>query len=74
MIVTMKHLRSVPDFGGSRGWCARGARAWFSRHGLDWMTFVREGAPEEVLLGTGCAFAKALVAHAHQVDGGKDGQ
>ncbi len=39
--VTVAHLYSVPNFNGAAGFCARGARQWFARHGLDWSVFVR---------------------------------
>lgn len=73
MIITMSHLRTVPGFGAARGWCGRGARAWFARHELDWTDFVRHGLPEETLLATGCGMAKAIVEHAHSAEAA-DGQ
>lgn len=60
----MAHLRSVPGFGPRRGFCARGGRAWFARHGLDWGDFVRNGIDSNVLEGTGDHLALAVVAHA----------
>lgn len=60
----MAHLRSVPGFGPRRGFCARGGRAWFARHGLDWTDFVRHGIEAEILEQTGDGLALALVAHA----------
>lgn len=68
MIVTMAHLRTVPGFSPRDGWCSRGGRAWFKRHGLDWLGFVRNGVPEETLLATGCGLARALVDHAHRTE------
>lgn len=68
MIITRAHMNTVPNFGRADGWCARGGRLWFQRHGLDWLSFVRNGIPEESLLATGCAFARTLVDHAHQVE------
>lgn len=66
----MSHLRTVPDFGPKPGFCARGGRAWFARHGLDWLAFVRSGIDEEILLDTGDALALALVKHARTVEAG----
>jgi len=44
--------------------CARGARAFFRRHGLDWSQFIREGIDAEVLMATGDAMAMRVVEHA----------
>jgi hypothetical protein len=66
VIVTIAHLRSVPGFTARRGFCARGGRAWFQRHGLDWSHFVRHGIDAEQLEATGDGMALALVAHARQ--------
>lgn len=68
MIVTMAHLRSVPGFGPRRGFCARGGRTWFARHGLDWVDFVRHGINAEILEQTGDGLALALVAHARATE------
>jgi hypothetical protein len=35
---TMRHIRQARI-------CARGARAFFLQHGLDWNKFLREGLP-----------------------------
>lgn len=64
MRVTLAHVRSVPGFGPRPGFCSRGTRAWFARHGLSWSAFVREGVDAAVLEATGDAFALAVVAHA----------
>jgi hypothetical protein len=44
--------------------CARGARAFFRRHGLDWSQFIREGVESDVLVSTGDAMAPKVVEHA----------
>lgn len=62
----MAHLRGIPYFSARPGYCARGTRAWFARHGLDMRTFAREGLDEAVLLATGDALAIALVRWAHE--------
>ncbi|MBE2242382.1 MAG: hypothetical protein IAE86_06490 [Burkholderiaceae bacterium] len=62
----MAHLRSIPFFAAAPGYCARGTRAWFDRHGLDLRAFTREGLDEEVLLATGDGMAAALVRWAHE--------
>lgn len=74
MIVTVAHLRSVPAFGRGAGFCARGSRAWFARHGLSWKDFVNHGIDHKTLTATGDALALALVAHAHAQQGNAHGQ
>lgn len=64
MLVTVQHLHSVPSLNGRVGFCARGARAWFARQGLDWAEFVRGGIDAEVLLATGDPLARRVVEHA----------
>lgn len=66
MIVTVAHVRSVTGLSRRRGFCLSGARAWFSRHGLDWRDFVRHGIDAAVLEATGDALALTLVAHARE--------
>ena len=62
----MQHLRTIPYFGARAGFCSRGTRAWFERHGLSMREFVHEGLEEEVLLATGDGMAQALVRWAHE--------
>lgn len=66
VLVTMKHLRSVPYFTAGRGFCASGSRAWFERHGLDFRAFVRDGLPASILEATGCGMAQALARWARE--------
>lgn len=68
MIVTRRHMLTVPGFNERPGFCRAGARRWFAGHGLDWRTFVRDGLPEETLLATGDLFAAATVAWAHRCE------
>ena len=68
-LVTVDHLYSVPNYSGRPGFCGRGARAFFARHGLDWSAFVRDGLPASVLLATGDAMARRLVEHAERCRG-----
>lgn len=70
LIVTTTHLHTVPNFNGRVGFCARGARAFFARHGLCWAEFVERGLPATTLLATGDAMARRLVEHARSVAGG----
>ncbi|MBS0463506.1 MAG: hypothetical protein JSS03_00805 [Proteobacteria bacterium] len=44
--------------------CARGARAWFAAHGLDWSAFVRHGLPIERVEAIDDAFAQAVAVAA----------
>lgn len=69
LIVTVDDLYSVPNYSGRPGFCGRGARAFFARHDLDWLTFVREGLPARVFLETGDAMARRLVEHAERSHG-----
>ena len=64
MIVTMRHLRTIPGFSKDPGFCSSGGRAFFTRYNLDWSNFLRNGIDSELLLNTGDALAKALVDHA----------
>lgn len=64
MKVTREHFRTCPGFSAKPGFCARGGRRWFARHGLSWTDFVRQGIDAEQLLRTGDGMAAALVAHA----------
>ncbi len=74
MIVTIAHVRSVPGLSKRAGFCARGGRAWFARHGLDWTQFVRNGIDAEVLLATGDGLALAVVDHARKQEAARNGQ
>lgn len=67
MIVTIQHLRTVPGLTAKPGFCARGGRRWFERHGLDWSAFVRAGIESEILVQTGDGLALKLVEHASKV-------
>lgn len=70
MIVTLDHFHTIPSRGG-RGYCNRGGRPWFARHGLDWGDFVRNGIDEEALLATGDGMAINLVRWAHACAAGE---
>ena len=64
MIVTTRHLFTVPGYSKRPGFCRDGARRWARAHGIDWRDFVRNGIAAERLEATGDAFALALVQHA----------
>ena len=65
MIVTTRHMLTIPGFTARGGFCRTGSRAWARSHGLDWNDFVLHGIAEEKLLATD-AFGVALVKWAHQ--------
>lgn len=46
----------------SLGYCHRGARAWFARHGLDWADFVRNGIDIDKIEAIDDAMAARLAA------------
>ena len=62
--VLHRHLREL-------GYCNRGSREFFSKHGLDWGRFLKEGIEAEKLLATNDAMAARLVAQAER---DQDGQ
>ena len=67
-MVRVEHLSSVPGFSVRGGFCLRGARVLFARHGLDWNAFRRDGISPAALLATGDPMAKALVDHARMLE------
>lgn len=48
--VTLEHCRRL-------GYCSRGLRAFFLRHGLDWDAFRDGGLPADTIAATGDAMA-----------------
>lgn len=68
MIVTTRHLFTIPGFNRRPGFCRSGARQWARLHGLDWQQFVRHGVDAGVLEATGDGMALALVAWARQCE------
>lgn len=59
IIVTRTHLDEMR-------YCARGARRWWARHGLDWSDFIKHGIDAEILAATGDAMALRLVQHVRE--------
>ena len=57
--VTMRHARQC-------GFCSRGARAFFARHGLDWTAFLKHGIEADKLLATGDSMARKAVEAANR--------
>lgn len=66
MIVTIRHLRTIPGFSKRAGFCANGSRNWAAAHGIDWGDFVRHGIAIEKLEAINDAFAIALVKWARE--------
>lgn len=52
------------------GFCNRGSRAFFERHGLDWAEFMQVGIPADRLLATDDDMAKQAVEQARKREGG----
>lgn len=73
VVVTMAHLRSVPYFTRSAGFCASGARMWFARYGMDFHAFVKSGLPASAFEATGCGMALALARWARE-EAARDGR
>lgn len=52
------------------GYCNRGSRDFFDRHGLDWREFLHDGIDAEILLSTGDAMASRVVEQAQKREAG----
>lgn len=63
--VRVEHLRAARL-------CSRGARMWFAQHGLDYMHFIREGYPIEVIEATNDALGLHVAAIAREEAEGED--
>lgn len=68
MIVTTKHLFTIPGYSKRNGFCRSGARDWFRAHNLDWRNFIENGIPAETLEVTGDGLALALVKWARECE------
>lgn len=64
-LVKIEHLRSARL-------CSRGARMWFSRHGLDYTQFLNHGYPASVIEATGDALGKLVADVARKAAAGDD--
>lgn len=56
------------------GYCNRGARSFFARHGLSWAEFLAGGIEADRLLATGDGMAARVVEHAKEKQGAPRGQ
>jgi len=54
VIVTMRDIRACKM-------CSGGTRDFFTRHGMDWNRFLKDGLPEEDFIATGDAMAMKVV-------------
>lgn len=52
------------------GFCNRGSREFFDRHGLNWASFMQSGVEAELLLATDDEMAKQAVEQARKREGG----
>lgn len=68
LIVTARHLFTIPGHSPRPGFCRGGARSWFDGHGLDWHDFVRNGIQAERMEATGDGLALALVRWARECE------
>ena len=68
VIVTARHVFTVPNFNARPGFCRGGARQWIEAHGLDWREFVRDGIPASTLEATGDAIAFRVVEWARECE------
>lgn len=66
MIVTTRHVFTIPYFSARPGFCRDGMRRWFAAHGLDWSDFKANGIEAERLEAIGDAFALATVQWARE--------
>ncbi len=73
MIVTARHLFTIPSRNPRNGYCRGQSREWFRRHGLDWRDFVRNGIAAETLEATGDGLALALVDWARKCEAAAHG-
>lgn len=65
VIVRIEHVRAARL-------CARGARQWFSRYGLDYSHFLNNGYPVAVIEGTGDPLGKMVADIARKDAAGED--
>lgn len=65
-MITVKHIHCR-----ELGYCNRGLRQWFSREGMDWPDFVKNGLSAEVLRSKKNAMADRVIAHAERGERGQ---
>lgn len=65
IMVNVNHIRQARL-------CSRGARQWFSLHGIDWQQFITKGIEIEKLEALGDAFGDRVCACARAEAAGED--
>lgn len=73
MIITTRHIFSVPGYSIRDGFCRNGLKLWCARYGFKPSEFLRTGVDSERILATGDALGAAVVEWAEQCEG-RDGQ
>lgn len=71
MIVTHRHLFTIPGFSTRAGFCRDKSKAWARANDIDFKDFLRNGIEAERLEAIGDAFALALVKWARECEAGK---
>lgn len=64
--VYRRHMYADDPNNPKHVYCARGSRAFFKRHGLEWSDFVRNGIPATDFERIGDAMALRAVDHARE--------
>lgn len=65
IMVTVAHVRAA-------NFCARGARQWFARKGLDYNEFLARGLPIGQIEAVGDAMSELVVKRAREAHAGED--
>jgi hypothetical protein len=63
-IVLHRHCRAL-------GYCNRGMRPWFSREGLSWADFLKDGIDADILRAKSNAMADRAIARAEEEANGQ---
>lgn len=67
MIVTTRHMLTIPGYTARGGFCRTGGHRWADSHGLDWHDFVKNGIDSDKLRATD-AFGIALADWAEKCE------
>ncbi len=62
IMVTIRDVQAALTV-GNRGFCIRGARAWFDGHQIDFDNFIRNGYPLKFVEIMNDQFAQKVAAH-----------
>jgi len=66
ILVTTKHVFTVPMYRDRAGLCRAGVRAWVESHGWDYRKLVKTGLPVEELEAVDDAMAQAVAKWARE--------